>query len=434
MKAIDMFSGCGGLTLGLKAAGFDVVLALDKYERAVESYNHNIPGNHAQVADVAGFDFRPYAGKIDLIAGGPPCQGHSSLIAGKANKARLAEKNEKRNALALDFVRAVEVVRPQFVLMENVRGFAKHPVWPEVYSRMRRAGYAVNANVIDMSQYGLMQMRKRFILLAALGAETPLFPQKQPPPPNCRPAFEGLPPGDRMQHLLQNCGPESRARIAALPPCAIREDDGKYFRYKYSRIDWNRLAFTMTGQCLAPGSGPFAHPEEPRGLNAREALRLQSFPDKYQFPEGQPLKDISQQIGNAFPPVVSKAFGQWLRGEQDEMTHIYYQPSGDMFDNISRVPACGLQNFQDRTKFKDVYGRIDWNGLAPTINGGCLDPGRGRFLHPVKNRGISAREALRLQGFPEWFSLPRFSMRDLAQLIGNAFPPLIARQLAEHLF
>lgn len=304
-RAIDLFCGCGGLSLGLIEAGFDVALALDKWPQAVASYNLNIPGEHAQVADVADFDFTSYAGKIDLIAGGPPCQGHSRLIAGKKNTERLSEKNEQRNALALDFVRAIEVVQPKAVLMENVRGFAKHPVWQEVYSRLRAAGYAINADVIDMSYYGLMQKRERFIMLAVKGQRLPYFPQKQPPPRNCRPAFE---------NLLQG-----------------------------------------------------------------------------------PMQDVC------------------------------YRPEGEMLENIKTVPSCGLQSFQKgRRAFKDVYGRINWNSLAPTINGGCLDPGRGRFLHPVGHRGISAREALRLQGFPDAYALPRFSVRDMAQLIGNAFPPVVA--------
>ena len=226
------------------------------------------------------------------------------MIAGKKNKERLSEKNEARNALALAFVRAVEVVQPKFVLMENVRGFANHPVWPQVVARLNAAGYAINARIVDMSRYGLMQKRKRFIMLAAKGKIPPSFPQTVAPPTNCRAAFENL-PGGPMTALRQSITEATKLRLSGVPPCQIRENDGKYFRYKYSRINWNRLAFTMTGQCLRPGSGPFVHPTETRGLNAREALRLQSFGDAYAHPETQGIKAIGQQIGNAFPPLVA---------------------------------------------------------------------------------------------------------------------------------
>lgn len=175
-KAIDVFSGCGGLTLGLKRAGFDVIGAVEIDSLASDTYNTNHPEVRLWSQDIRkltapkilqALDLK--RGDLDLLAGCPPCQGFSAMR--RLNGARRVR--DEKNDLVFDFLRLIRGLRPKAVMMENVPGLADNVRLPKFKAALKRLGYTVNAAVKDARHYGVPQRRRRFILLAGRGAEIP---------------------------------------------------------------------------------------------------------------------------------------------------------------------------------------------------------------------------------------------------------------------
>lgn len=317
--AIDLFSGCGGLTLGLKQAGFRVIGAVENSELAVKTYKENHRGVHVWHEDIRKLTVKAVkkklklkSGQLDLLAGCPPCQGFSTIP--RLNGRR--RPRYKRNDLVFEFMRFVRVLKPKAVMMENVPGLGKNRRIKKVLRQLRRMGYKINYGVLNAADYAVPQRRRRFILLAGREREIP-FARHARSKPVVRDAFKKL--GKRAKHDPLHNYKERRTekvkrRIRRIPANGgSRLDQGARYQLKchkgfdgfkdiYGRMKWNEVAPTITTGCFNPSKGRFLHPTKHRAVTLREAALLQSFPRSYFFSLERGRILAAEMIGNALPP------------------------------------------------------------------------------------------------------------------------------------
>lgn len=329
--AIDLFAGCGGLTCGLKQAGFRVIGAVEVNELAAKSYKENHRRVNLFKNDIRELDPEKWmkemgleAGELDLLAGCPPCQGFSTLRT--RNGAR--SNRDRRNGLVRQIVRLVEVFRPKAILMENVPGLRSKEVFREFVRELKGLGYLPKEDVHDVSRFNVPQRRRRLVLSAGRGFEIP-FAREVTGFTTVRNAIESLPKagesGDRWHDYPEQRTPLMLERIRATPknggsrsawPDHLwlkchRETDG--FKDVYGRMKWDAVAPTITGGCFNPSRGRFLHPEEDRGITLREAALLQTFPGNYKFAVKATKQEVALMIGNAIPPEFVKRQGHAIK-------------------------------------------------------------------------------------------------------------------------
>lgn len=316
--AIDLFAGCGGLSLGLKLAGFRVVAAVEVDPKAATTYRLNHPESLLLETDIALVDPAKLMkelgiapGQLDLLAACPPCQGFSRIRT--RNGAR--SSRDPRNSLAMKFAEFAVAMRPRWLLLENVPGLAKHSVWRSLRQQLRRAGYKLHDDIVDASDYGVPQRRKRLILLGQQGS-SPALPDRSSRKKTVREAFDELPTGflDPLHGLRSTRAAHVEEIIRAIPknggsrqslPSHLqlrchRESNG--FADVYGRMRLDDVAPTITSGCHNPSKGRFLHPVEDRVITLREAALLQGFPLDYQFDVRHGRESIALMIGNALPP------------------------------------------------------------------------------------------------------------------------------------
>ncbi|MDN4477298.1 DNA cytosine methyltransferase [Demequina sp. SYSU T00039] len=349
LRIVDLFAGCGGLTLGIAQAAaenglrLEIPLAVDFEALATAVYKKNFPfSERVETAPVEGyFDGElgaPHtlaekrtaaeARDVDVLLGGPPCQGHSNLN----NHTR---RVDGKNALYLRMVRAAEVLTPRAVLIENVPAVLNDRHDGEgVVERARKhltaLGYAVDDQVVELDKLGVAQTRRRHILLAirdndatspeAVFNAVPLHPRR-----DLRWAIGDLVDVDatnpidrapeaqaankkRMQYLLDNDLYD--LPNALRPHCQQGEHS---YKSMYGRLRWNEPAQTITSGFGSIGQGRYMHPERPRALTAHEAARIQGFPDYFDFSPCPTRGALATMIGNAVPPALTASiFGTYL--------------------------------------------------------------------------------------------------------------------------
>ena len=174
LTAVDIFAGAGGLTVGLKRAGFRVVAAVEREAHSFATYKANHPEVKClkqDIATVSGAALQRFAGteRIDLLAGCPPCQGFTSLTA-------KYKQEDPRNTLILEVARLAEATGPQAILLENVPGMTQKggPLYDQLRSRLQALGYRLTEGVLQVADYGVPQLRRRFVLLGGRGFEIAL--------------------------------------------------------------------------------------------------------------------------------------------------------------------------------------------------------------------------------------------------------------------
>lgn len=340
LTLVDLFAGCGGGSLGFKAAGFKPVGAVEIDVDAAGSYHENI-GLNPVVRDVRrvtgqqlldGAGLAP--GALTLLFGCPPCQSFTVLRQGQQASA----VDRARNKLPLEYLRLVRELRPRHVAFENVPGLSG----PKGRYRLRQLltglsdlGYAYVLEELDAKDFGVPQHRTRLVLVGsrvtqpALPAPTHgepgsgLLPYRTvrdaisqlPPalPPSTRPG-EGV----DILHRARNHRPVALQRLRALAEGQARADlpedlqldchkkHGGHYDI-YGRMWWDRPAPTLTSGCTNITRGRFAHPEQDRAITVREALLLQTFPPAASLCGG--IESMSQQVGNAVPPTLARALG-----------------------------------------------------------------------------------------------------------------------------
>lgn len=320
-SAIDLFSGCGGLTLGLKQAGFRVLGAVEIDPLAVETYR----ANHKRVIiwseDIRAVTprelmrrLRLRKGELDLLAGCPPCQGFSRMTTLNGKR----DMDDPRNDLVFQFVRFVRALAPKAVMLENVPGLAMDARIGKVRQMLEALGYKQpSVAVLDAADYGVPQRRRRMILLAARNTTIP-FARPARRRKTVRDALKRLRPGTARKDPLHNLGEQRSAKVSKIIRLipkngGSRLDLGKRrqldchrncdgFKDVYGRMAWDDVAPTITGGCCNPSKGRFLHPTQNRCISLREAALLQTFPPNYVFSTRRGKFPAAQMIGNALPP------------------------------------------------------------------------------------------------------------------------------------
>jgi DNA (cytosine-5)-methyltransferase 1 len=325
--AIDLFSGCGGLTTGLKLAGFRVLAAVECEAGALEAYE----ANHPDVPHVYRQDIREVKGRrvlqdlglrrgeLDLLAGCPPCQGFSRMRT--LNRREAAD--DPRNDLVGEYLRLVSELLPRALMFENVPGLANDPRYRELLQSIRDFGYHAVDEVHNAADFGVPQRRRRLILLAVRKGQIQM-PKALPPEwrPTVRSVIGGLSQpgssGDPAHDVMETRRPETAELIRLIPrdggsrgdlgpdyvlDCHLRCEG---FHDVYGRMNWDDVSPTITGGFVNPSKGRFLHPEQDRCITPREAALLQTFPAKYRFPMKRGKYPVATMIGNAFPPQLAK--------------------------------------------------------------------------------------------------------------------------------
>jgi len=319
LTAIDLFGGAGGLTAGLRAAGFDVLAAVDNSPLAIQAYQMNHAAVKTWRRDIRRLDPLTVAGEIGLqpgeltlLAGCPPCQGFSTL----RTRRRSSSVADPRNGLVAQFARWAEQLRPRALMMENVPGLADDVRLTRMTRRLERLGYRLATAILDASDYGVPQRRRRLVMLGLLEVDV-AFEATSVPPATVRDAIGGLPAPEHSDDPLHSHGerrsPDIRRRIRLIPPeSGLRQLDRSLqlkchqrtsgFYDVYGRMRWDEPAPTITGGCINPSKGRFLHPEQHRAITLREAALLQSFPKDYCLPLDRGKYRAAELIGNALPP------------------------------------------------------------------------------------------------------------------------------------
>jgi DNA (cytosine-5)-methyltransferase 1 len=325
--AIDLFSGAGGLSLGLEQAGFSVVAAVEIDSLAVETYGLNHQDTIIWEKDIRHLKISKLKkrlqlckGNLDLLAGCPPCQGFSSIRTLNGS----LDVDDDRNDLIYEFLRFVRALRPKTIMLENVPGLAKDGRMDVFCKQLQEMGYQYDKQIIDTADYGAPQRRRRLVLLASrLGRITPAEPASETR--TVQDAISDLPaPGlsgdplhdfperrsDRILNLIQQITKDGGGRKDLMPefhlPCHQKCNG---FKDVYGRMAWKDVAPTMTGGCVNPSKGRFLHPTEDRAITLREAALLQTFPPDYRFSLDHGKHRAAAMIGNAFPPETARRYG-----------------------------------------------------------------------------------------------------------------------------
>ena len=326
--AVDLFSGCGGLTFGLKQAGFKVIGSVEIDFLATETYGKNHPEVKIWQKDIRKLTGAEILrtlglkkGLLDLLAGCPPCQGFSRI--------RRRGEHDPRNDLLFEFPRIVKALRPKIILLENVPGMTRDRRFLLFLKRLKSYGYCCKWGVFDAADFGVPQRRKRLIVIGSRVGSIDLpkkrAAQHKQTVKDCIGTLK--PPVESKDHLHRmhlNCTPRIKKLIAKIPVDGgsrislgkknqlncHKKTDG--FRDVYGRMKWDDVSPTLTGGCFNPSKGRFLHPEQNRPITMREAAILQTFPRSYYFPPELGLLNIARLIGDALPPVFARRQAEHL--------------------------------------------------------------------------------------------------------------------------
>jgi DNA (cytosine-5)-methyltransferase 1 len=333
LVAMDLFSGCGAVTHGLRRAGFQVAagVEVDPYRARTFSLNHpETPVLIKDIRRVTGEEILSTAGlrpgRLDLLAGCPPCQGFSRIRRRNGDVA----VPDKRNRLVGEFGRLVSELRPKAVLMENVPGLENNRRYRSLLALLRRSGYSFAWDILDMASFGVPQRRRRLVLLALRGSVLPdLARIRRGPSRTVRDAIAVLPRvplSQRPLHYYKQFRSGTVAdRIRFVPPDGgsrtdlpwtmhLRCHTGAYgFHDVYGRMRWDEPSPTITGGCNNPSKGRFLHPTKHRAITILEAARLQSFPVWYRFSLDRGRYPIAEMIGEAVPPLFIQRVAKYIK-------------------------------------------------------------------------------------------------------------------------
>lgn len=333
---VDLFAGAGGLSYGLKQAGWQQMLACEHWGDAVQTYKQNMPDHQIFEGDIRSLTEQVISTFIsdtpDWIVGGPPCQGYSTV--GKRRS------DDERNNLFQEFARVVNVLRPKNFLIENVLGMRDMSFVQPVCSYFRALGYNVSPFVLSAADFGVPQLRRRVFFV---GSANGLFFDKPNPVlteenwVTVADAIGDLPvlksgeqattydkqPTNAYQVAMRHASNNLQGHIASSHPQYLVDaishipDGGNRtfipaelqpksgFHNSYSRLDSKKPAVAVTQNMGKPSGSRCIHPFQNRGLTAREGARLQGFPDRFQFMGGSTSQRL--QIANAVSPILAKA-------------------------------------------------------------------------------------------------------------------------------
>ncbi len=335
LNFIDLFSGCGGLSVGLELAGHTCKLGVDFNKDAIETFKHNHKNSESYCGDIEKLTSAKLKklidpSQIDMVVGGPPCQGFSTIGKGQAG--------DQRNKLFKQFVRIVKVCNPKVIIMENVTGLLAKKntkTLESIFREFEKLGYQVEARVLSSEEYGVPEIRRRTILIGTKNCSAPLYPEVthgkrgEHKLNTVGHAFKSFQKGNAevLNHNIETAKIKNeldRKRLAKIPEgrgIRYEKDELAYLpkRLRFD-IDWNtipekrfrqvkyqRLDTSLPSPTILTSRTSYYHPTENRYLTVREAASCQSFPSDFEF-KGS-LTSQFRQIGNAVPPLLGYALG-----------------------------------------------------------------------------------------------------------------------------
>ena len=322
MRSVDLFCGAGGLTLGLRQAGWETAAAVEHDASACLTYRHNFPEVELIPGDIRAVDFTQFKGSVDLVAGGPPCQPFS--VAGHQRA-----HDDPRNCIP-EFIRAVREVQPQAFLMENVAGLAstRHQLYLRfVLEQLQALGFSVSSQIIDAADYGAPQHRKRLIVVGMRNGHF-IFPEPSHGPGRELPHIGA---GDAIADAPEDAPNRAKVTYAKHPilrrsPFAGMLVNGGGRPIKLSDpsqtipasaggnrthiVDPDELLVGYHQYLISGGVPAQGIVDGVRRLTVRESARIQCFPDDFEFIGPQSAR--YRQVGNAVPPTLGRAVGSAL--------------------------------------------------------------------------------------------------------------------------
>lgn len=338
LNALDLFCGCGGLSLGFEKAGFNIVLGIDSWKDAITTFNYNHKNSKGICADLSelnpqDINLNLCRRKIDVIIGGPPCQGFS--VAGK----RIVD--DERNKLYKNFVRFVKYFKPKAFLMENVPNILSIGggiVKDSIVSDFSRLGYKVSYKVLLASNYGTPQNRRRAIFVGLQNGSLFSFPEKTVE--KATTSFEALSdlPEESLfdgsdypleanccfqkkmransskvyNHIITEHNETTKKIIALVPDGGNYKDlPLKLQQVRKVHIAWTRLNSNKPSFTIDTGHRHHFHYKWNRIPTVRESARIQSFPDDFIFLGSKTSQ--YKQVGNAVPPLMAEAIANSLK-------------------------------------------------------------------------------------------------------------------------
>jgi DNA (cytosine-5)-methyltransferase 1 len=347
-RIIDLFAGCGGMTRGFVDTGrFESVLAVEMDSSASATYAANFVPEGVSVEDHVITDRIENVSefpRVDVVIGGPPCQGFSPL-----NRDGVGLE---RRTLWREYLRALRETGAAAFVMENVPELLRSAEYASFKALAEQdLGYTVEGRILNAADYGVPQRRRRAIVIGVRGGQV-IWPRQSHFDPEPGIPIDGLPwrtfadavsglprkPTGRDWHIGRNPRPESLVRYRHVPHNggnrfqmqASLDADGlghlvpACWRNKptgttdvFGRLYWNRPAFTIRTEFYKPEKGRYLHPVEDRPITIREAARCMSFPDDFVFPLDQKWTEIAKQIGNAVPPLLARAIAEAIASRLD---------------------------------------------------------------------------------------------------------------------
>jgi len=325
-KVIDLFCGCGGLSYGFEKAGFEIELAVDLWEDAILTYNHNHKnkvGKLLDIHDITNQELEKFKGKIDGVIGGPPCQGYSTV--------GTRDINDPRNHLYIEYCRVVEKIQPEFFLIENVRGLltlGNGMFKKDIIKRFSKLGYNVSFKLLNAADYGIPQNRHR-VFFIGLKNKHYKFPKEENNIVTSKEAIEDLPslesdrtkllePSSDYQKLMRKNNPENLILnhditnhteqtinvISKVPDGGnIKDLPEEYWDIRKYNKAFQRMNSKKPSNTIDTGHRNYFHYRYNRIPTVRESARIQSFPDDFEFLGSKTSQ--YKQVGNAIPPLLA---------------------------------------------------------------------------------------------------------------------------------
>lgn len=347
VRTVDLFAGCGGTALGVEEAcsalgmKSEIAWAIDFEPAACRVFRDNFPDANLVEGDVRSYfsgdvdgpitddekRLQQQIGSVNLLIGGPPCQGHSDLN-------NFSRRSDEKNGLYLYMARAAKVFRPDHVLIENVQGLPhdRSGVLDRTLSALKNEGYSVSHGLVDLVRLGVPQKRRRHIVLASrVGAVRTLDEVVCDAECEERDVAWAIAdlidrPASSIIDTPSNPSKDNRTRIDFLfendlfdlpneqrPPC--HRDKQQTYTSIYGRLRWDRPSQTVTSGFYSMCMGRYVHPERRRTLTGHEAARLQFFPDFFRFEGAGSRTALAKIVGNAVPMKLSYALARELLRE-----------------------------------------------------------------------------------------------------------------------
>lgn len=339
IEVVDLFCGVGGLTCGLNQSGLKVKAGFDieKTCKYPYEFNNNAKFYKKDIKDVSGEEINKCYSKkaIKVLAGCAPCQPFSQMSFKYQNNEKTKRENDKRYDLLLEFGRLIKEVQPDIVSMENVPKIKETFVFKEFLKILNENGYKTDYKVVYCPDYGIPQNRRRFLLLAAKNGDIKLLDKTHSKDNyvTVRDTIGNLPHVESGEicdidvlHQTAKLSKKNLKRIRMSKPGGTWKDwpkelrcechkksSGQTYTSVYGRMEWDKVAPTMTTQFYCYGTGRYGHPEQDRALTLREGALIQTFPLEYQFVkpgESFSLKEIAREIGNAVPVKLGVIIGK----------------------------------------------------------------------------------------------------------------------------